>query len=295
MRTFLSNDLTVQKSRYLEQRPLAEKGGILRVREEIYPELKAEQVDEFFRRQWTPLIIRYDIDKDGNYIVFDAETNQEIQTGWMAPGRASDEIRRVIFQNLRDGAATIALQGDVLRRYIELLNKPEIVISTLIIPEKKVREGLLIASTSIAWKGIVAGLSRDWSKALELSSDQWEELIAGAYHRAGYSEVILTPRTGDHGRDVIAIQKGIGSIKIIGSVKAYKPGLLVSYDHIRALIGTMTGEQNVSKGIITTTSDFPPKVMDDPFIKPFIPYRLELMNGEKTQQWLKSLIESPKT
>lgn len=211
----------------------------------------------------------------------------------MTPGREPEDVRRAIMQNLRDGMPTFSLQGDALRRYTELLNQPEIVISALIYPEKKVHDGLLIASTSIAWQGIVEGLGNDWSKALELSSDQWEELIAGAYHRAGYSEVILTPRSGDHGRDVIAIRKGIGSIKIIGSVKAYRPGLLVGYDHIRALIGTMTGEQNVSKGIITTTSDFPPKVMDDPFIKPFIPYRLELMNGEKTQQWLKSLIERP--
>ncbi|WP_370137360.1 hypothetical protein [Bradyrhizobium sp. USDA 313] len=32
----------------------------------------------------------------------------------------------------------------------------------------------------------------------------------------------LTPRSGDHGRDVIAVRSGVGCIKIIGSVKAYK-------------------------------------------------------------------------
>jgi len=41
----------------------------------------------------------------------------------------------------------------------------------------------------------------------------------------------------DHGRDVIAIRRGIGCIKIIGSVKAYKPGKLVRYDDVRALAG----------------------------------------------------------
>ena len=56
------------------------------------------------------------------------------------------------------------------------------------------------------------------------SAEKWEEMIAGAYSRAGFDEVILTPRSGDYGRDVIAIRKGIGCIKIIGSVKAYKPG-----------------------------------------------------------------------
>src|SRR5262249_31163577 len=129
----------------------------------------------------------------------------------------------------------------------------------------------------------------DWRKAYEIPPHVWEEIIAGAYKNAGFDEVTLTPRSGDHGRDVIAIKKGIGSIKIIGSVKAYKPGLLVGYDEIRALLGVMTGERDTSKGIITTTSDFPPKVLDDPFIAPFIPTRLELMDGKMLKDWLLDL------
>jgi restriction system protein len=78
-------------------------------------------------------------------------------------------------------------------------------------------------------------------------------------------------------------------VKIIGSVKAYKPGTLVDYDSIRALIGVMAGERDVSKGIITTTSDFPPRVGEDPFIKPFMPTRLELINGENLRKWLTGL------
>jgi restriction system protein len=104
-------------------------------------------------------------------------------------------------------------------------------------------------------------------------------------HKRGY-EVTLTPRSGDHGRDVIAVSQDIGCVKIIGSVKAYAPGNLVPYDAVRALIGVMTGEQDVSKGIITTTSDFPPKIADDPFIAPFLPTRLELVPGAKLREWL---------
>jgi restriction system protein len=48
----------------------------------------------------------------------------------------------------------------------------------------------------------------------------------------------------------------------------------------------MSGERDVSKGIITTTSDFPPRIADDPFIKPFLPTRLELVNGTALRQWL---------
>jgi restriction system protein len=102
--------------------------------------------------------------------------------------------------------------------------------------------------------------------------------------------VVLTPRSGDHGRDVIAIRKGVGCVKVIGSVKAYGLGRLVEYDAVRSLIGVMTGERDTSKGILSTTSDFPPNMMKDPFIAPFVPFRLELMNGQKLQKWLVSLL-----
>jgi restriction system protein len=51
----------------------------------------------------------------------------------------------------------------------------------------------------------------------------------------------------------------------------------------------MGSERDVSKGIITTTSDFPPLVGEDPFIKPFMPTRLELINGDNLQKWLAEL------
>ncbi len=61
------------------------------------------------------------------------------------------------------------------------------------------------------------------------------------------------------------------------------------YDDVRALTGVMTGERDVSKGIITTTSDFPPRIGEDPFIAPFLPTRLELVNGLELQKWLSDL------
>lgn len=161
--------------------------------------------------------------------------------------------------------------------------------SRLIIPERREAEGALIKSISGLWAEVVKLLGSDWTKAYEISSDKWEEIVAGAFKKEGYDEVILTPRSGDHGRDVIAIKRGIGCVKIIDSVKAYKPGNLVPYDSIRALLGVMSGEQDVSKGIITTTSDFPPKIASDPYIAPFLPTRLELMNGESLRRWLVEL------
>jgi len=57
--------------------------------------------------------------------------------------------------------------------------------------------------------------------------------------QSGFDEVTLTPRSGDYGRDVIAIKKGIGTIRVIDQVKAYKPGHLVGANDVRALLGAL--------------------------------------------------------
>jgi restriction system protein len=183
------------------------------------------------------------------------------------------------------GAGVLAAAGEI-RVAREIVS---ITVSSLIIPERKTTEGILVRSTSAIWSEIVQKLGSDWNLAFQLTSDQWEELIAGAFHKAGYEEVTKTPRSGDHGRDIIAIKHGFGCVKILGSVKAYKPDHLVEYDAVRALVGVVTADQKASKGIITTTSDFPPLMENDPSIAPFLPTRLELVDGKRLQQWLNEL------
>jgi restriction system protein len=46
-------------------------------------------------------------------------------------------------------------------------------------------------------------------------------------------------------------------------------------------MGVLSSDRNASKGVISTTSDFAPKLADDPFIKPLLPHRIELVNGEQ--------------
>ncbi len=167
--------------------------------------------------------------------------------------------------------------------------KVDLALSSVIVGDTRTSEGILVEATSVAWKAVVGELKSDWNKAYQISPQKWEEIIAGAYSLAGFDSVILTPRTGDHGRDVIATRKGVGCIKIIGSVKAYHPGLKVGYDDVRALLGVMSGERDTSKGILSTTSSFPTNIMADPFIAPFVPYRLELMDGEHLRKWLVEL------
>jgi restriction system protein len=167
-----------------------------------------------------------------------------------------------------------------------------LVLSALIVPEAKVAEGLSIQMITVSWQAIVKYLEKNWAHAHEIPPEKWEEIIAGAFKKEGYDEVILTPRSGDDGRDVIAIRKGIGTVKILGSVKAYGPGKLVKHDDVRALVGVLGMEPEASKAVITTTSDFAPLIYTNPKYKTLMPTRLELVNGKQLQEWLVKLAKS---
>ena len=154
----------------------------------------------------------------------------------------------------------------------------QLLLQAVIVPGARTDEGKLIEAVTIPWFDIVALLSKDPNVAFQISPEKWEEIIAGAYNRAGFDEVTLTPRSGDLGRDVIAIKKGLGSVRIIDQVKAFKPPNLVTADDVRALMGVLQGD-GASKGFLTTTSDFAPKLRTDPLIIRFMPAQLELVNG----------------
>jgi restriction system protein len=163
---------------------------------------------------------------------------------------------------------------------------PALVVSGIILGPK-VSFGVLLSSVGVAWSAVVRKIGSNWSDAYKIPAVTWEELIAGAFDHAGFDDVILTPRSGDCGRDVIAIKKGVGCIKvIIGSVKAYAPGNLVRHDDVRALLGVLNGERDASKAILMTAPDFAPRIRSDPFIEPYLLMRLELLNGKELSEWL---------
>ena len=62
-------------------------------------------------------------------------------------------------------------------------------------------------------------------------------------------------------------------------MRAYGPDHLVTADDVRALLGVLQGDK-ASKGFMTTTSDFAPKLRDDILLKPYMPAQLELINGK---------------
>lgn len=156
----------------------------------------------------------------------------------------------------------------------------EMLLQSVIIPEEKTSEGLLIKAVAIPWFEIIQLLGQDPSQIFKIPPRKWEEIIAGAYDQAGFDEVILTPHSADDGRDVIAVKKGIGTVRVIDQVKAYKLGHLVTADDVRALVGALELD-GASKGFLTTTSDFAPGIAENPLIQKVIPSRIELINGDK--------------
>lgn len=175
-------------------------------------------------------------------------------------------------------------------------NSPEIILQAQIISsDTATSEGQIIRAASIPWLEIYENIKNDPSFLTYFSKypRKFEEFIAASYDRAGFDEVTLTPQRGDGGRDVIAVKKGWGSIRILEQTKAYSPGHLVTHDDVRAMLGVLGIDRNSSKGLITTTSDFQPGILKGPDFQPYMPHRLELKNGVALTEWLSSIANEP--
>ena len=164
--------------------------------------------------------------------------------------------------------------------------EPVITLKAVLEFGNRVDDGKLVEAVAFPWFEIMKMIKADPNAIYSINPYTWEEIIAGAYKRAGFDEVILTPRSGDNGRDVVATKYGIGSIRFFDQVKAYKPGHLVTAEEVRAMVGTITAAANVSKGIVTTTSQFAPKILQVNYVKALIPFRLELKGRDDLLAWL---------
>jgi restriction system protein len=209
--------------------------------------------------------------------------------GWVRPGQLGRGLISLIQALEPDTSPSILPPGRERKTASKLPHADaSVIISSVVVPTRGEYKGKLITATSPAWDAIWAVVKDDWSQIYQLPPEKLEELVAASYAREGF-EVTLTPRSNDHGRDLIAIKKGMHGYKVIGSVKRYGEGHLVRYDDVRALLGVMSGELNTSKGILVTTSDFPPNIGLDPNIRAFLPYRLQLMAGAELRKWLEKL------
>lgn len=168
-------------------------------------------------------------------------------------------------------------------------NAPQVTMMALLTLGDKTKEGQLVEGVRLPWYTILEIINRDPEEIYQMDPRRFEELIAGAYEKDGYDEVILTPRSGDRGRDIVATKYGVGTIRIFDQVKRYKISRPVTAEEVRALVGVITMASNVSKGIITTTSTFAPNLLDDEDVRRVIPYRLELKPRNVLLPWLEGL------
>jgi restriction system protein len=189
------------------------------------------------------------------------------------------------------GRGIMGHDSDLFRRR---RGTPEVLLlSEIVKREGTVSDGDVVVAVGTSWLAILSALQNDPNLLFSFSEHprQFEEFIAAAYDRAGWDEVILTPRSGDRGRDVIAIKRGFGSVRFLDQTKAYSPGHLVSHDDIRAMLGVLQTDSNSSKGVITTTSDFQPTIRSSPEFEKFMPHRIELKNGIELLRWLREITD----
>jgi restriction system protein len=134
------------------------------------------------------------------------------------------------------GRATAQVFTEKLRSIVLVA---DLSMQAVVEPGDNTTEGTLIEAVAVPWFTIVDFLVKDPTIAFQIPPRQWEEIVAGAYREAGFDEVTLTPRSGDYGRDIIAVKRGLGAIRVLDQVKAYKPTHLVTGNDVRALMGVL--------------------------------------------------------
>jgi restriction endonuclease Mrr len=99
---------------------------------------------------------------------------------------------------------------------------------------------------------------RDPRHLTSLSPRQFEEFIAEIVDKLGFCDILLTPRSGDGGKDVIATRTINGiPLTFYFECKKYAEGNKVQLDTLRALLGTVAHDSRKANiGVLVTTSTF---------------------------------------
>jgi restriction system protein len=193
--------------------------------------------------------------------------------GWACPQCGS--TRRLVSIEALEDEQFLAVFGE--REQSLVLAAPLMFGAVLL--GQHVPDGRIVETVSPAWFELVRRLKADPNFAYQISPEVWEEMIAAAYKRAGYDEVILTPRSGDLGRDVVAVKRGLGTVRIVNQMKRYAASRVVTADEVRSLYGVMHLD-GANKAVLTTTARFAPRVQNDRLLRKVIPVELELIDRD---------------
>ena len=126
----------------------------------------------------------------------------------------------------------------------------------------RVEEGEVVDINPDVFIQFIHDLTLDYEILKRMSPRDFERAIAAVYARTGrFDRVILTPRSGDEGRDVVLESVEWGGRRMIVELKRYRRRR-ISADMVNSLIGVLTGEQRGSRAAFMTTSRFAPRLND---------------------------------
>jgi len=158
---------------------------------------------------------------------------------------------------------------------------PGVLLSSVVRAYGTISDSELVTFVEPAWLAIRDSLVADPSCRFSITPSKWEELIAASYEAAGFDAVVLVPRSGDGGRDIVATRMGFAQVSIVDQVRVFEEGKVVDANDVCALLGALLADRNATKGFITTTAKLAPGIADDTRIAFFLPHRLELIDGEQ--------------
>jgi len=174
-------------------------------------------------------------------------------------------------------------------------DEPRVLLPPLLVPiileiGDPTREGVLVRAVGFGWLEIAGAMLRDPQIMYGVEPYVLEQLVAGGWKRAGADKVILTPRSGDGGVDVYATFAKAGRIRLADQVKRYAPDHRVTLEEVLAMIGVLHVRKNVSKVLITTTSEFAPGIAKDVELQRYVvTQQLELRDRSILLPWIEEL------
>jgi hypothetical protein len=124
----------------------------------------------------------------------------------------------------------------------------------------RVPDGEVVDVDPEAFTDFINDLTLDYEILRRMSPRDFERAIAAVYAKTGrFDRVILTPGSGDEGRDVILEAAEWDGRRTIVELKRYRRRR-VSAEMVNSLIGVLTGELDGSRATFLTTSSFAPRL-----------------------------------
>jgi len=144
---------------------------------------------------------------------------------------------------LADGRYEVAYDDPGNNDCLGAIASPSVLLQTDVVTlGEKTDEGELVKSVRQTWGEIVKQIRLRYDFLFEFTkaSRAFEMFLAATYRMDGFDEVILTPRSNDRGRDVIASKTGR---RILEQAKAYGVKRRVTHEEVRAMASSCYGTE----------------------------------------------------